>query len=191
MTGPGAGSAPAPGPVWDISGFDPRLRASGGGLAVAPLAPADYDGLRSAMSDPLIWEQHGGHANATEAGFARWWDVAREARTALTVRRGDRVVGSSRYYAVQGQDAPCIGWTFLTRDLWGGSANATLKSMMLAHAFAHATVVGFHIAPGNRRSQAAVRKLGAREVARETLRLGPEPASWVTFHLRHDDWSAP
>ena len=73
--------------------------------------------------------------------------VARERTTG-------EVVGFSRFSQMfVGPDDMEIGWTFLTRDHWGGPSNAELKRLMLDHAFAHVDTVLFQIGADNIRSR--------------------------------------
>ena len=54
-----------------------------------------------------------------------------------------------------------IGYTFITRELWGSSANREIKEAMLLPAFKVVDRVFFDIGSQNFRSIAAVKKLGA------------------------------
>lgn len=53
-----------------------------------------------------------------------------------------------------------IGYTFLTRAYWGGTANQKIKAILLNHAFGFTGVerVVFHIAASNVRSRKAIEK---------------------------------
>ncbi|MGB5249420.1 MAG: GNAT family N-acetyltransferase, partial [Gammaproteobacteria bacterium] len=53
-----------------------------------------------------------------------------------------------------------IGWTFLSRDYWGGSYNAEIKQLMLEHAFSFVDTVVFWVGETNFRSRRAVEKIG-------------------------------
>ncbi len=86
---------------------------------------------------------------------------------AIAERASGRVIGSSRYYEFDpARREVAIGYTFLTRDHWGGGTNGELKSLMLAHAFLFARAVIFHVGENNLRSRRAVEKLGARLVGK-------------------------
>jgi RimJ/RimL family protein N-acetyltransferase len=155
-------------------------------LRLRPLVPADRAALAQAASDPLIWEQHPDRDRWTEAGFARYFAGALASGGALAIREAatGRVVGSSRYDALDPvRDRVEIGWTFLTRDLWGGAANAELKRLMVDHALAHVGTVVFRIRVGNLRSRRAVEKLGARLE-------GTAPDDHVVYALPRDLWAA-
>jgi len=94
-------------------------------------------------------------------------------------RRSGRVVGVSRYEP-RGE-AVEIGWTFLVRSLWGGEANAELKTLMLEHAFATVDRVELRVHTENVRSRRAVEKLGAKLVGEVADGLG---RPMVVYELR-------
>ena len=54
-----------------------------------------------------------------------------------------------------------IGWTFLSRDYWGGSYNAEIKQLLLNHAFTFVDTVVFWVGETNTRSRRAMEKIGA------------------------------
>lgn len=152
-------------------------------VEVRPLRPDDCDALYAAASDPLIWEQHP-DARYREDVFRAFFAehlVSGGALAVLDAGTGE-VIGTSRYH---GYDAArCeveIGWTFLTREHWGGAYNAELKRLMLEHAFRFVETVVFAVAAGNVRSQRAVEKLGAMRAA--TRPRGGD-GEWLFFELR-------
>ena len=140
-------------------------------LQLRPLQADDFDALYAAAADPLIWAQHPEPLRYRRDVFATLFEGALASKGALLVMQRDsgRVVGTSRYYdwdADKGEVA--IGYTFLTRDLWGGPANAEMKRLMLDHASRWARTVWFHVGPHNIRSQKALEKIGARYSHRES-----------------------
>jgi RimJ/RimL family protein N-acetyltransferase len=77
-----------------------------------------------------------------------------------------------------------IGFTFLSRDHWGGSTNADLKGLMLDHAFKWARTVWFHVDPANTRSRRAMEKIGG--VYSHTAMLGiygAPPRDYVFYRI--------
>jgi N-acetyltransferase len=71
------------------------------------------------------------------------------------------LIGSSRYYDWDpAKREVAIGFTFLARSHWGGTANAEMKKLMLDHAFRFADVVWFHVGATNTRSRKAMEKIG-------------------------------
>lgn len=105
---------------------------------------------------------------------------------AVTLRKGDEIIGCSRFYPVPDRPGAIgIGFTFITCQHWGGSANQAIKTLMTDHAFSHVPEVWFHIAPTNIRSQKATAKLGATFEYQATLDLGTGPTDWMCYRLRH------
>ena len=103
----------------------------------------------------------------------------------IVVENGSgRVVGSSRYYEWNPVVPDvAIGYSFLSRDLWGTGANARMKSLMLAHAFRWVPTVWFHVARTNLRSRRAMEKLGAAYSHEELKELQGEPTPYVFYRI--------
>lgn len=155
---------------------------------IRPSVPADHDALFTIASKPGIWDQHDHPERATVEGFTRFFQKGLRLGTALTFERlsDGAVVGSSRYLDF-GKDCWEIGWTFYDPALWGTGANGEVKQALLAHAFRHVSRVTIHVWQGNRRSQGAVRKLGATVISHQH-ELGPSRPEFVAFLLTRDDW---
>jgi RimJ/RimL family protein N-acetyltransferase len=160
-------------------------------LLVRPLVAADFEPLYAVASDPLLWAQHPDHLRYQLPVFQRLFEGAIASRGALTVvqRATGRIIGSSRYYELDAaKRTVCIGYTFISRDCWGGTCNGELKTLMLAHAAAFADTVWFHVGPNNHRSRRAMEKIGA-VFSHEgdwvlTLNGPPNPTAFYRFELR-------
>ncbi|HUR91387.1 MAG TPA: GNAT family N-acetyltransferase [Gemmatimonadaceae bacterium] len=142
--------------------LQPTLR--GDLLKLRPLRPDDFDDLLAAASDPLIWEQHPESDRHAEEKFRRYFDGAIQSGGAFAVidAATGKIIGSSRYHGYDPQTSEIeIGWTFLTRDYWGGDYNREMKRLMLEHAFRFVGRVVLLIGPDNIRSQRAAEKIGA------------------------------
>jgi RimJ/RimL family protein N-acetyltransferase len=158
----------------------PRLR-------LRPLKAADFDELYAAASDPLIWEQHPAPNRHELKVFEEFFDRALKSRGALAIidKATKKIVGTSRYYDLEGRDSVCIGFTFLTRAYWGGSYNRELKFVMLDHAFGAVRRILFHVGPLNRRSRRALEKIGATLVGRlERTKPDGSPDPTVVYELK-------
>ncbi len=144
-------------------------------LKLRPLKPADFDALYAAASDPKIWELHPCSDRHERPVFEAFFTKALESRGALAVERKDtgRIIGTSRYYDSDGKKSVAIGFTFLTREHWGGDWNRELKFLMLDHAFIYVSRVVFHVGEGNLRSRRAMEKIGARLTGRD-MRTKPD-----------------
>jgi peptidase E/RimJ/RimL family protein N-acetyltransferase len=152
-------------------GFELQPTLRGELLELRPLRPDDFPLLFAVASDPLIWEQHPARDRCREDVFREFFREATESGGALiaTDRRTGEIVGSSRFNGYDAQRSEIeIGWTFLARSHWGGRYNGEMKRLMLDHAFRFVKRVIFVIGVGNRRSQAAVEKIGASRVGTRT-----------------------
>jgi RimJ/RimL family protein N-acetyltransferase len=132
-------------------------------LELRPLRAADFEALFRAAADPLIWEQHPERNRHEEATFRTFFEEALHSGGALVAvdRTSGQIIGSSRYHGYSPADNVVeIGWSFLTREHWGGRYNGEMKRLMLEHAFRSVNRVIFVVGPENRRSQRAVEKIG-------------------------------
>ena len=131
-------------------------------IRLRTITAEDFDALRAATSDPLIWEQHPTTDRHTLEGFTPWFERALAEQAYVVEALGSAaVIGSSRYYDWDpAAREVAIGHTFLVRTHWGGTTNAEMKRLMLAQAFKHTDAVWFHVAVGNNRSRRAMDKIG-------------------------------
>lgn len=170
--------------------FQPVLRNS---LVLArPLAPADFELLYDAASDPLIWEQHPNPDRYKRVVFENYFKGALESGGAFLVQDAvsGEVLGSSRYsdYDEEG-DAVSIGYTFFRRSCWGRGYNYALKKLMLDHIFRYVTTVRFYIGAVNKRSQVSIEKLGALKTGEKMLAYyGEAPKLDYEYSIRRGDW---
>jgi RimJ/RimL family protein N-acetyltransferase len=144
--------------------FDLQPHLKGELIELRPLMPEDWDNLFAAASDPLIWEQHPANDRYKEDVFQSYFIEALECGGAFAIidRKTERIIGSTRFYGYAPEKSEIeIGWTFLTRDYWGGCYNRELKDLMLAHAFKFVENAVFYVGENNIRSQKATEKIGA------------------------------
>lgn len=144
-------------------GFELQPALTGELVELRPLRPDDYADLFAAASDPLIWEQHPESDRYTEEKFRRYFEGAIRSGGAFAVidRKTRRIIGSTRYHGHDPAKSEIeIGWTFLSREHWGGRYNREMKLLMLEHAFRFVERVVFLIGPNNIRSQCALEKIG-------------------------------
>lgn len=129
--------------------------------------------------------------------FDAWWEDAVTAPDRIAyavVRQADgEVLGTTSFLSIRPAHGVVeIGWTVLRPDARGGVANPSMKLLMLARAFeAGARRVEIMVDERNRRSQAAVLKLGA---VREGV-LRKHKTTWtghvrntVAFSIVDDEW---
>jgi len=156
-------------------------------LHMRPLKASDFDALHKAASDPLIWEQHPAPDRHEHRVFEQFFNRALKSRGALTVvdKATERIIGTSRYYDVEGRDSVCIGFTFLERAYWGGGYNRELKFVMLDHAFIYVRRALFHVGENNIRSRRAMENIGAKLVGRlDRQKPDGSPDPTVVFEIK-------
>lgn len=162
--------------------FDLQPTLTGERLELRPLRPDDWDALFAAASDPLIWQQHPEPDRYKADVFRRYFDGALDSGGAFAVidRRSGRLIGSTRYHAYDEAAGEIeIGWTFLTREYWGGVWNGEMKRLLLDHAFKFVDRVVFLVGPTNYRSQRAMEKIGGVRAGRRVNGVGRESIVFV------------
>ncbi len=138
-----------------------------GRVRLEPLAEAHRDGLRAACAaDDAIWEIY------SNSMIGAHFDPAFDAKlagagpqSAYAVFDGAALVGCTSWYGVEpAHRSVAIGYTYLAPQVRGGPFNLAKKALMIGHAWA----TGFHrihfdVDTRNKRSIAAVRKLGCTQ----------------------------
>lgn len=171
--------------------FDPQPVLAGDLLTLRPLRPGDWEALYAVASDPLIWAQHPAADRYRPNVFRAFFDDAIASGGALVAldNATGAVIGSSRFHGYDAEASEVeIGWSFLARACWGGRYNGEMKRLMLTHAFGSVHTVLFVIGVGNRRSQAAVEKIGG--MRRPGTRPGANGPSYV-YALTAATYAAP
>lgn len=136
-------------------------------VRLEPLTPAHYPALRKACAaDPDIWEifpvnMMGEDFDAVMAARERFHDAGKWI-TFAAINAG-KVVGLSSYIDPIDKDHTLeIGGTYIAPEVRGGAYNAVIKRLMIERAFRCGfTRIEFRIDTRNKRSMAAVAKLGA------------------------------
>lgn len=169
--------------------FDRQPDLTDGTYHLRPLRAADRPALRLAASDPLIWAGHPAKDRYKPQVFNALFDTLLAFEGALLISRGEDVIGTSTYYTGSTQPGTiAIGYTFLTRDHWGGAANRAVKTLMLDHAFGAHDAVWLHIGPDNIRSQKATAKLGAVYTHTEVMQTSGGPTPMQFWRLDRSAW---
>ena len=138
-------------------------------VLVRPLRVEDFEALYQVAKDPLLWEmrQNPGRHNINE--FKKFFQGALDSQGAFVIldKATNSIIGSSRYHIPENTtEAVEIGWTFLSRNYWGGVYNKAFKALLIAHAFNFVDYILFHVDQNNLRSQKAVLKLGGRLISK-------------------------
>lgn len=165
-------------------------------VRLCPLRALDFEALYAVAADPLVWEQHPNPTRYQRAVFETFFAGALESGGAFLILDAltDAPIGSSRYYDHDpAAQSVLIGYSFLARSHWGGATNRAVKTLLLDYAFAHGIEdVFFHVGAGNRRSQRAMEKLGAKKVEeREVAYHGERETRNFVYRIRRTDWLAP
>lgn len=161
-------------------------------IKIVPLELDDFETLYAIASDPLIWEQHPNKDRYKQEVFENFFKGAMESKGAFLVY--DKVnnvpIGSSRFYVVEGnENVIAIGYTFISRDHWGGNYNPALKKLMMDYAFQFVDSVIFHIGAMNVRSQKAIERLGAIKIDEKDVAYYGEPSKRnFIYEIKKMDW---
>jgi RimJ/RimL family protein N-acetyltransferase len=146
-----------------MAALDPQPCIANRIVALRPLNATDWPALFAAASDPQIWTGHPAHDRWREPVFRRFFDEGLASGGALVAIDPDSgiIIGASRYDFERAEPGEVeIGWTFLARSHWGGTANAAMKALMVGHALRSVDRVIFLIGDTNVRSRRAMEKIG-------------------------------
>jgi RimJ/RimL family protein N-acetyltransferase len=152
-------------------------------LRLRPLMESDYEELYQCASDPLIWELHPNKNRYKREVFEVYFQEAIEGKMAFAVidLKTNKIIGSTRFYDFKPeQKSIAIGYTFLTRNYWGGLYNKSMKGLLTDFAFQYFDEIILHIGANNFRSQKATEKLGAVKIAEELIPF-PGDANALNF----------
>tara|TARA_R110002051_G_scaffold291661_1_gene355766 strand:+ start:6267 stop:6860 length:594 start_codon:yes stop_codon:yes gene_type:complete len=168
-------------------------------VRLEPFAHSLASEVRAALDcDPAAWD--GMVAAAHGPHFDGWWAGAIAASASGTRipwavrRKGDgAVVGTTSLYEIRPEYRRCeIGSTFYRPDARGGPVNPACKRLLLDHAFnAGAVRVEIITDALNAPSQAAIRKLGARDegvLARHKITWTGRIRDTAQFAVLDTDW---
>lgn len=169
-------------------------------VRLEPFEPGLEAEVRAALDcDPEAWEIMVGAAWGEH--FDGWWRsalaaMAEGSRIAYAVRRlsDGNVVGTTSLYEIKPAYRRCeIGSTFYRPEARGGPVNPACKRLLLTHAFdggaVRVEIVTDAINPG---SQAAIRKLGARDegvLRKHKITWRGRIRDTAQFAILDEDWT--
>ena len=136
-------------------------------IHLRPLKENDFEPLYQIAKDPLIWEQHPCNDRYKKEVYTEFFKESLASKGALIVidKTKNTIIGSSRYKPIVGVDTAVeIGWSFLSRNYWGGRYNKMMKKLMIDHAFEYVKDIIFYVNDTNIRSQKAVLKIGGERI---------------------------
>ena len=158
-------------------------------VVLEPLSQRHAEALYEVVKDPLIWEQHPCKDRYKKEVYTEFLIDSIKSKGALVVldKQSGKVIGSTRFNRLPHiKNAIEIGWSFLSRDKWGGEYNKAMKKLMIDYAFNYVDHIIFYIDKENIRSQKAVGKLGAKIVEAPEFQNGNE--SDLCFIIGPEDW---
>jgi RimJ/RimL family protein N-acetyltransferase len=138
-------------------------------IALEILAERHFDGLERAGSDPAIWNYMPHDVSKGPRTFLDWLALENKSGRMISyaVRRlvDDALVGSTSYLAIVPEHARVeIGATWYEPGAQASAVNPEAKYLLLGNAFgANYNRVELKTDARNKRSQAAMRKMGATE----------------------------
>lgn len=167
-------------------------------LRLEPLADGHRSQLVEAASDAEIWRftplMGGAPAAYVDLAYAMTSNV--HLPFVLVEKASGEVLGMSRIFDVFADRGGLeIGYTWYVRRVWGSDVNPRAKRLLMTHAFETSGYerVVFKTDILNRRSQAAITKLGAtREgvLRHERPRLDGSWRDTVIYSILREEWPA-
>lgn len=147
--------------------FESQPLLQGTQVILEPLRTEHFEDLYAVARDPEIWAQHPAPNRYVRENFQAFFEESLASGGALVIREAQSgaMIGATRFHGFDPENSEVeIGWTFLSRNYWGGIYNREAKSLMLEHAFRFVDRVVLLVDPTNLRSKRAVEKIGAVHV---------------------------
>jgi RimJ/RimL family protein N-acetyltransferase len=152
----------------------------------------DLEPLYDVAKDPLIWQQHPCRDRYKEEVYSEFFKESLNSKGALIVidKSNNKIIGSTRFKPVKDiHTAIEIGWSFLSRDYWGGTFNKSMKRLMIDYAFEMVEDIIFYISRDNIRSQKAVEKIGAKIILEvDAQPFMSENQDNLTYRVNRREW---
>lgn len=169
-------------------------------IRLEPLRPHHAPGIYAAGCSPEIWRWMSSSiitpadAERFIASAAAGEATGRELPFAVVDSAGGQVLGSTRYMDIDAVNRSVeIGWTWYSPAVWGTSVNPEAKLLLMQHAFEdwEARRVWLKTDNLNRRSQAAMRRLGAvyeGTLRNHRIRKDGSMRDTVVFSVIDSEW---
>lgn len=177
--------------------IEPRVM-EGVRVRLEPVGEADREEIREVLeSDPDHWTIQ--TTKAIGDGFPDYWRkmIGTPDRITLAVRdkASGAAIGTSSFMGIDPKHRNLeIGYTFFRPEYRGTAINPETKLLMLSEAFAAGAVrVQFSVSGVNKRSQAAVLKIGARQegvLRKRVISWTGEVRDAVIFSIIDEEWPA-
>jgi RimJ/RimL family protein N-acetyltransferase len=102
-----------------------------------------------------------------------------------------KIFGATRYYEWEPHKREvAVGYTFITREYWGGNANREMKRLMIEHAAPHADAIWFHVGKCNLRSRRAMDKIGGIAAFEGQRLQNGELVDFIYYRIEPARWRA-
>jgi len=149
--------------VWPQAQWPPPHELRGEHVTLTQFVESDAEELFAALDHDACWDHVAGRPSDPGAYAATLAAASQSGRWPWIVRQGGVVVGTTSYLDVSLPDARLeIGHTTYTPAVWGSIVNSACKLLLMDWAFDHGFGrVQLKTDIRNRRSQAAIAKLGA------------------------------
>lgn len=149
--------------VWPQAEWPPPHELVGRHVTLTQFVPDDAPELFAALDHDACWDHVVGRPSDPEQYAATLAQAPQSGRWPWVVRRGNQVVGTTSYLDVSLADARLeIGSTAYSPVVWATEVNPECKLLLMSWAFDHGFGrVQLKTDIRNRRSQAAIAKVGA------------------------------
>ncbi|MDD3771186.1 MAG: GNAT family N-acetyltransferase [Weeksellaceae bacterium] len=161
-------------------------------VRLIPMKEIDFERIYAVSSDPAVWANHPNKNRCEREVFKNFFRGAMESGGAFLVqdKKTEKIIGSTRFYDYDEKNKSIfIGYTFYAVEFWGKGYNYSAKKLMLDFIFEKVEKVIFHVGAENFRSQAAMKKLGAKKVGEIEIAYYGEPLRRnVEYEIKKSDW---
>ena len=179
--------------VWPQAEWPPPHELVGDHVTLSQFVPADAPDLYAALDHDACWDHVAGRPTSPEEYAATLAQAPQSGRWPWVVRRASEVVGTTSYLEVSLPDARLeIGSTVYSPLVWATEVNPECKLLLMTWAFDHGFGrVQLKTDIRNRRSQAAIAKLGAAYegvLRRYQRRQDGTVRDTVMFSVTAEEW---
>ena len=179
--------------VWPQAEWPPPHELVGDHVTLSRFVPADAPELYAALDHDACWDHVAGRPTSPEEYAATLSQAPQSGRWPWVVRRASEVVGTTSYFEVSLPDARLeIGSTAYSPSVWATEVNPECKLLLMSWAFDHGFGrVQLKTDIRNRRSQAAIAKLGAAYegvLRRSQRRQDGTVRDTVMFSVTAEEW---
>ena len=179
--------------VWPQAQWPPPHALEGAHVTLTQFVPDDAPELFAALDHDACWDHVAGRPSTAEEYAATLAQAPQAGRWPWVVRKGAEVVGTTSYLDVSLPDARLeIGSTAYSPTVWATEVNPACKLLLMSWAFDHGFGrVQLKTDIRNRRSQAAIAKLGATYegvLRRYQRRQDGTVRDTVMYSVTAEDW---